>query len=132
MTKPGSTDRSPRNFIHWFDPRSRQVGSFAFIMNRVSAIGLTVYLFMHLLALGQLAQGPKAYDGFIALVRNPIFMAGEYLVVMGGLLHGLNGIRIAITSLGIGAAYQKQLFYSLMTIAVVAILFFGFVMFGGG
>ena len=83
-------------------------------------------------AISQLAIGPQAYDNFVALARNPILTAGEYVVVIGGLLHGLNGIRIVFTSFGRGAVRQKQLFYALMTLAGVAILYFGFRMFGGG
>ncbi len=132
MSREVSQPRSPRNFLLWFDPRSRKTGTFAFILNRVSAIGLTIYLFMHLVALGQLALGPAAYNSFIGLVRNPIFMAGEYLVVAAGFLHGINGLRVGLTSFGIGVQYQKQIFYSLMTLALIAILYFGIRMFGGG
>lgn len=124
--------RSPKKFWLWFDPRAKHPGTLGYIMNRVAGIGLTLYLFMHLLALGQLALGPGAYDRFIALAHNPLFIAGEYLVVAAGLLHGLNGLRIVYTSLGKGAAYQKPLFYALMSLALVAILYFGFRMFGGG
>ena len=124
--------RSPRHFWLWFDPRSKHLGALGFIMNRVAGIGLTFYLFLHLLALGQLALGPKAYDHFIALVHHPLFVAGEYLVVIGGMLHGLNGLRVAFTSLGKGAAYQKPLFYGLMSLALGVILYFGIRMLGGG
>ena len=127
-----NTSRSPKQFWLWFDPRSKHLGALGFIMNRLAGIGLTLYLFMHLLALGQLALGSKAYDHFIALAHNPLLLAGEYLVVLGGMLHGLNGLRIAFTSLGNGAAYQKPLFYAMMSLALVVILYFGIRMFGGG
>jgi succinate dehydrogenase / fumarate reductase, cytochrome b subunit len=123
---------SLRNILRWFDPRANQAGSFAFIMNRVTGLGLTVYLFLHLIMLGQLAKGPQAFDGFIALVKNPLFAAGEYLVVAAGLLHGLNGLRIALTSFALGVPQQKQLFYAFMLIAGAGCLFFALRMFGGG
>ena len=121
-----------REIAGWFDPRARQTGGLAFILNRVSAIGLTVYLFLHLGVLSTLLKGPAAYDAFIAFARNPLVLAGEYLVVVGGLLHGLNGIRVALTSFSIGVPYQKQLFYSLMLLAAIGCLFFAVRMFGGG
>ena len=81
------------------------------------------------MVLGQLAKGPEGYDGFLALVRNPIAIAGELIVVAGGILHGLNGIRIILTTFGVSVTRQKQLFYGLMVIALVAILIFGVRMF---
>lgn len=120
---------SPQNFLRWFDPRYRQIGTWGFILNRVTALGLTLYLFMHLIALGQLAKGAAAYDGFIALVENPLFKLGEMLVIAAGLIHGLNGIRIALNSFGIGTRYQRVMFLGLMALAAVGIAIFGAKMF---
>jgi succinate dehydrogenase / fumarate reductase cytochrome b subunit len=119
----------PTNLLKWFDPRHRSLGYWAYILNRLSGLGLTFYLFLHLIMLGQLAKGPDAYDGFIALVRNPVFLAGELLVVAAALIHGLNGIRIGISSFGYAAGKQKQLFIGLMTVAIIAILYFAIRMF---
>jgi succinate dehydrogenase / fumarate reductase cytochrome b subunit len=120
---------SPANFWMWFNPVGRQVSGWAFILNRVTALGLSFYLYLHLVILGQLAKGPEAYDGFVALMRNPFVIVGELLVVAAGIIHGLNGIRILLTLLGVGVTRQKQLFIGLMTVAVIAILIFGFRMF---
>ena len=120
---------SPSKFWLWFNPMGRQTGGWAFILNRITALGLTFYLYLHLVVLGQLAKGPAGYDGFLALVRNPIGIAGELLVVAGGILHGLNGIRIVFTTFGISVTRQKQLFYALMAVALVVILIFGIRMF---
>lgn len=120
---------SSRKMIKWFDPRNRKLGSWAFILNRLTGLGLTLYLFLHLIMLGQLAKGPQAYDGFIALVKNPLFLTGELLVVAAALIHGLNGIRIGLTSFGIWAKYQKQLFVILMSIALITTAIFAFRMF---
>jgi succinate dehydrogenase / fumarate reductase cytochrome b subunit len=122
---------APSRFWRWFDPRNRKVGTWAFILNRITALGLTLYLMMHLVALSQLAQGPQAYDGFIALAKSPVFKSLELLVIAGGIIHGLNGIRIALTSFGIGVRNQKEIFAGVMVLAIASILFFAFSMFGG-
>lgn len=115
---------SARKFWTWFLPFRRDIGSWAFALNRVTAIGLTIYLFLHLGVLGLLAQGPGAYDKFLELTENPFIKLGEWLVVAAAILHGLNGIRIVLTSFGVGVTRQKQLFLGLMVIAVVVILIF--------
>lgn len=120
---------SPTKFWTWFNPVGRQAGGWAYILNRISALGLTVYLYLHLVVLGQLAKGPEGYDSFVELVSSPIFIAGELLVVAAGILHGLNGIRIILTTFGVGVTYQKQLFYALMAVAIIVILVFGIRMF---
>lgn len=115
---------SAGKFWSWFVPVGRQVGGWAFALNRVTAIGLTIYLFLHLFILGKLAQGPGAYDQFLAFSENPIIKFGEWAVVAAVFLHGLNGIRIVLTSFGVGITRQKQLFVGLMVLALLLILIF--------
>lgn len=115
---------SARKFWSWFIPIRRDIGSWAFALNRVTALGLTLYLFLHLIVLGRLAQGPGAYDEFLLLTENPFIKLGEWAVVAAAILHGLNGIRVLLTSFGVGVTRQKQFFYGLMAVAVVVILIF--------
>ena len=120
---------SPINFWRWFDPRSRGMNTWAFILNRVTALGLTLYLFIHLIVLGTLARGPQAYTDFLEIAHTPLIKIGEMLVIAGGLIHGLNGIRIALTSFGIGTTRQKQIFAGLMVIAILGTIVFAWKMF---
>jgi succinate dehydrogenase / fumarate reductase cytochrome b subunit len=120
---------SPKRIWQWFNPTGRQTSGWAFILNRITALGLTFYLYLHLIVLGTLAQGPGAYEQFLELVHSPIYIFGELLVVAAGIYHGLNGIRIGLTSFGIGVVYQKQLFYTLLTISIIVIITFGIRMF---
>jgi succinate dehydrogenase / fumarate reductase cytochrome b subunit len=122
--------RSARQVLAWFDPRWREVGTWAFILNRLSGLGLTVYLFLHLAVLGTLARGPEAYDSFIRLAKSPLFVLGELLVVVGGLYHGLNGLRVALTSLGIGVAHQRWIFYAILILVAVGGAIFAMRMLG--
>ena len=118
-----------QDITKWFDPRNRQAGTWAFILNRITALGLTFYLFLHLIILSNLARGEAAYDSFLEFAHNPIVVFGEFLVVVGGIYHGLNGIRIGLTSFGIGVPSQKQLFYAVLVIAVIGSIFFAVKMF---
>lgn len=115
--------------LGWFDPRGRSLNTYAFILNRITALGLTFYLFLHLIVLGQLSQGPGAYDRFLALLHSPVYKFGELLVVAAVLIHGLNGVRIVLTSFGIGVPQQRQQFIVLMVAAVIAIAYFAVRMF---
>ncbi len=123
---------SPVKAYRWFYPFNRQLGSWAFLLNRITAIGLTIYLAMHLIVLGKLAQGPEAYDSFVRLAHSPAIKVGELLVIAGGMIHGLNGIRIAFTSFGTAVRFQKQVFIGFMALALASILIFAGKMFLGG
>ena len=48
----------PRSALSaWFDVRHRRPGSWAFALNRLTGVGLTLYLFVHLWVLRMLTQG---------------------------------------------------------------------------
>ena len=115
--------------VKWFDPRARSVNMYGFILNRITALGLTLYLTMHLVALSQLAGGPSGYNSFVATMHTPVFTFMEVLVVTAGMMHGLNGARIVLNSLGIAVRIQKALLIGLLSIAVVISLFFAVRMF---
>ena len=118
------------NFWRWFDPRSRSISTWAFILNRITALGLTLYLFIHLVVLGKLAQGPEAYNAFLEFAHQPVVIFGELLVIAAGLIHGLNGIRIALNSFGVGVLRQRQIFAGLLALAVIGTVYFAVMMFG--
>jgi len=122
---------SSKKFLAWFNPLGRQPGSWAFILSRITALGLTFYLFLHLVVLGRLAQGPQAYQEFLALAESPIVKLGELAVIAAVIYHGLNGIRIILTSFGIGVAHQQRLFYASVALALAGTVFFGIRLFGG-
>jgi succinate dehydrogenase / fumarate reductase cytochrome b subunit len=120
---------SPAHLLRWFDPRYRQPGTWGYILNRITAIGLTVYLVLHLGVLSTLTKGPEAYDGFIAMVKSPAFKLGELLVVAAGIIHGANGIRIVLNSFGLAVRYQKAILAVTMALSAIGIAYFAFVMF---
>jgi succinate dehydrogenase / fumarate reductase, cytochrome b subunit len=102
-----------RNFWKWFDPRGREIGTWAYILNRITALGLTLYLFIHLIVLSQLAK-PEAYGNFLELTQSWYFKLFELLVLIAGIYHGLNGLRIGLTSFGVGVGRQKPLFWGIL------------------
>ena len=81
------------------------------------------------LTLRKLAQGPEAFDSFVHSAESPLIIFGELLVIFGGLYHGLNGVRIALNSFGIGVPYQRQLFYGVFILTVIASVIFAVRMF---
>ncbi len=121
--------QKPSDAWKWFDPRGREPGSWAFILNRISALGLTFYLYLHLIVLGKLAQGSDAFDSFVALSKSPLIIIGELLVIFGALYHGLNGLRIALNSFGIAVPYQRQMFYAIFIITIISSVIFAVRMF---
>lgn len=106
----------------WVDVRRRKLGMWAYALNRVTGIGLVVYLYLHLGVLSMLARGQSSWDSFTALARSPFYLALDVILLAGILIHGLNGIRVALTGFDIGARVQKRLFVILMVIAAAALV----------
>ncbi len=111
-----------RGLVGWFDLRRGGLGLFAFALNRLTGLGLVVYLFIHLLVLSLLAQGPSAWDEFVRLARSPLFLLLDVVLIAGILIHGLNGIRVTLAGLGMGVARQRLSFVGLMVAAAVLLV----------
>lgn len=124
-----ANEPSAKRFWNWFNLEGREITGWGFSLNRITALGLTFYLYLHLIILSSLARGPEAYESFLKLIHSPTFIFGEFLVVAAGIIHGLNGIRIALTSFGIAVPQHRSLFIILMILAGLASLFFAIRMF---
>jgi len=103
----------------WFDIRGRGLGTLAFALNRLTAIGLTIYLFLHLVVLSQLLRGPDGWNSFVALARSPLFLALDVVLLFGVVYHMFNGIRVALVGMGVAHRQQRGLFYGLVGFGLV-------------
>ncbi len=115
--QPEPVERRPGE---WFNLKGKRVGFWAYVVMRLSAIGLVLYLFLHLVVISQLAQGPAAWNSFVALAKSPAFLLLDIVLIVGILAHGLNGIRLALVGLGIGVPRHKVMLwiFLVMTIAL--------------
>jgi succinate dehydrogenase / fumarate reductase cytochrome b subunit len=118
------------NPLRWFDFRGRQIGTWAFILNRLTALALTFYLILHLIVLHRLTQGPQSYDDFVTFAQLPLIKLGETLLIAAVVLHGLNGLRLIFLALGIGLQIQKELFILIMFLTTLVTWTFAARLFG--
>lgn len=119
---PGTGPARRRGFVGWFDPRGRRLGGFAFILNRLTGLGLVLYLYLHLVILSMLVQGPNAWDTFVDIALSPPFLLLDVVLLTGMLIHGLNGIRVGLVGLGFVASRQKALFIAAIVVAAIVAL----------
>ncbi|GAB4467426.1 MAG: succinate dehydrogenase subunit C [Anaerolineae bacterium] len=118
-----STDVRPRSPIRaWFDVRRRSAGSWAFALNRLTGIGLVLYLVLHLIVLSLLLQGEAGWDQFVEFARSPLILLLDVVLIFGILFHGLNGIRVALVGMGIGVKAQRPMLWGLTALSVVLLV----------
>jgi succinate dehydrogenase / fumarate reductase cytochrome b subunit len=106
----------------WFDVRRRRAGMWAYTLNRVTGIGLVAYLYLHLGVLSLLIRGQSAWDSFVAVARSPFVLTLDVILLAGILIHGLNGLRLAITGFGFSVVTQKALFTIVMITGAIILL----------
>jgi len=83
----------------------------AFILHRLSGIGLVAYLYLHLALLNKLREGPQAWDSFLHIMRSPLVQVLDALLLFGILIHGLNGLRLTLVGFGAFLRWQRVLFW---------------------
>jgi succinate dehydrogenase / fumarate reductase cytochrome b subunit len=120
-----------RRVVGWVDLRGRRLGMWAFAVHRITGIGLVAYLLLHLLVLSILAQGPAGWDTFVTLARTPVFLALDVVLIAGILVHGLNGIRVALLGMGYGVSRQKPAFAGLLIAAAILLVLASIRIFAG-
>jgi succinate dehydrogenase / fumarate reductase, cytochrome b subunit len=119
-----------RGAVGWARLKGRHLGSVAFVTNRLTGLLLIAYLYLHLGVLYLLTEGPGSWASVLRLFKNHYFLALESLLILFILVHGLNGIRLALVGTGIGVRHQKAWFTAAMSVSAAVYLVVVLAMFG--
>ncbi len=104
-------------------------GSWAWILHRVTGLGLTAYIYVHIYALTSLTQGPAAFDNEMKLFETPVFKVLEWLLFSLVLYHAFNGVRIVLVDWSNGARSHKKILRVVYGLGVVLFIGMGVLMF---
>jgi len=108
---------------------------YLYLLHRITGLGILLFLLIHLCITTIFRiQGQDVWEATIALLRNPWFRFGEYLVVIAFIYHGLNGLRLILQELGFALgrptppiypykdSLRKKRPWTITMLAVIAIL----------
>lgn len=112
----------PRSSAAWYKVRT---GMFAWILHRLTGVGLVVYLMIHVWGLRALSD-PESFNALITKYHSPIFKLGEFLLLVAVVYHAMNGLRIVLIDFLGWAPRQKKLFWTLGAVALVLIVVGGY------
>lgn len=103
-----------------FDPNYyRFIGSWAWILHRLSGLALIFYLCLHIWVINTLTLGPGKFDSVMTFLASPLFKileVGLWGVIM---YHAFNGARIVIVDFFMGSLFHKKMFFILVAIAAI-------------
>jgi fumarate reductase subunit D len=83
------------------DQRARGTAGYrAFLLHRLSGLGLALFLPLHFLALAQSLRGEAALQSFLNWTDHPLFKMAEWGLVCLLAAHLLGGLRLLLIELG--------------------------------
>ena len=91
-----------RGLTYWLEPRLHDPGWLAFALSRLTGHILVLYLVLHLVVLSQLLGGAAGWNRLLELFGSRPFLVGDVLLIAAVVFHGLNGLRVAALTFGIG------------------------------
>lgn len=91
------------------DQRARSHPAYwAFLLHRLSGLGLAIFLPLHFWALGQALHGAAALDGFLRFADHGLFKFAEWGLVVLLALHMTGGVRLLLIELGPDSGLRKD------------------------
>ncbi|WP_066705672.1 succinate dehydrogenase, cytochrome b556 subunit [Curvibacter delicatus] len=91
------------------DQRARSHPAYwAFLMHRLSGLGLAAFLPLHFWALGQALHGAAALDGFLRFADQGFFKFAEWGLVVLLALHMMGGVRLLLIEFGSTSGLRKD------------------------
>lgn len=108
---------------------NKNVGTFAWLLHRITGLMLALYIFMHLCVIGsEFFAGKGAFNSLMGSFEIPILKFLEYCLIGVIGFHLINGLRIIIADFFILTRRHKIMFWIGMMIflAVMAITFVAF------
>ncbi len=74
-------------------------GQWSYYIHRLSGLGVLLFLAIHILDTSTVYFFPDLYQHAIGIYRSSVFMVGEIILVGAVIVHGLNGLKIALFDL---------------------------------
>lgn len=111
-----------------------RAGMLAWILHRVTGLGLIFYLTLHVFVTRQFHEAASITDQvtrtnrfneIYGILTHPLFGILEIALLGAVLYHALNGIRVLVVDFFGGARYHKKLWFILMAIYAVLMIVFG-------
>ncbi|MBU1357191.1 MAG: succinate dehydrogenase, cytochrome b556 subunit [Gammaproteobacteria bacterium] len=96
----------------------------AFLVHRLSGLGLAIFLPLHFWALGQALHGAAALDGFLRFADHGLFKVAEWGLVVLLSLHMMGGVRLLLIEFGPASGLRKNWIAGAAGFAVAAGLAF--------
>lgn len=90
------------------------------MVHRVSGLALACFLPLHFLTLGLALQGEARLESTLRWMHNPLFKAGETILVFLLAVHMLGGIRVLLIENMPWRDGQKNLAFGALAIASLA------------
>jgi succinate dehydrogenase / fumarate reductase cytochrome b subunit len=97
------------------------VGTFSYVLHRITGIGLAVYLVMHTWVLSSARTSPQAFTDRLGSVQTPLFHFLELFLSVAVFFHMFNGLRIIIADFFAATRNHKLFFWLAMLLFAVFI-----------
>ena len=95
-------------------------GSLAYVLHRVTGIGLTIYLFLHILSITSATHHFWEYDLLMVRYQEFDFKIGEIALWAALLFHGINGIRLLLVDFVFDRSHaSKPMFWYFAALIIV-------------
>ncbi len=96
-------------------------GQWAFLLHRLSGLAILTYLLIHVISISLFVFGEDPYMAVHRLYDFWGFRIALIFVTAGVVYHSLNGLRLIVMDFtGTGVAYQRQMWYGVLGLSVVA------------
>jgi succinate dehydrogenase / fumarate reductase cytochrome b subunit len=104
------------------------LGTFAWILHRLSGLGLIFYLLLHIWVISHLIGGEHSFNEIMERFNTPLFKFFEVGLIGVILYHLFNGLRVTLVDMGVLVDRQKLLFGIAVVIWLVCWAAFAIVM----
>lgn len=86
----------------WFYAGRYGPQRYAYTLQRLTGLGIIVYLLIHIFITGTKISGQETWNEVVRdlLVGNPLLHFGEFVLFMAILIHAINGFRLLWVELG--------------------------------
>ncbi len=117
----------------WVWAGNYKLERYLYLLHRVTGLGMLLFVIFHLTVTTFFRiQGQDVWEATMALLRNPWFKFGEYLVAVAFVYHALNGLRLILQEFGFALGKPTPPIYPYKdalrkkrpwTLAMVAVIF---------